>query len=82
MRREEKKKQDTFLERIYKEKMKEMEENEGTDDDMDWDPIEDELKDGRGNFIGMLILTSRSSTGRATNLCFTFHISQMLTGHS
>ncbi|KAF7909232.1 hypothetical protein EAE99_011447 [Botrytis elliptica] len=54
MRREEKKKQDTFLERIYKEKMKEIEENEGTDDDMDWDPIEDELEDGRGSFIDLM----------------------------
>ncbi|ESZ95248.1 hypothetical protein SBOR_4360 [Sclerotinia borealis F-4128] len=54
MRREEKKKQDTFLEKIYKEKMKEVEENEGTEDDMDWDPIEDELEDGRGNFIDLM----------------------------
>lgn len=54
MRREEKKKQDDFLEKVYKEKMKE---NEGTDDDMDWDPIEDELEDGRGDFIGMLFFT-------------------------
>ncbi|KAK8900699.1 hypothetical protein QC760_010687 [Botrytis cinerea] len=54
MRKEEKKKQDTFLEKIYKEKMKEIEENEGTDDDMDWDPIEDEFEDGRGNFIDLM----------------------------
>lgn len=54
MRREEKKKQDTFLEKVYKEKMKEVEENEGTDDDMEWDPIEDELEDGRENFIDLM----------------------------
>ncbi|QSZ37286.1 hypothetical protein DSL72_009380 [Monilinia vaccinii-corymbosi] len=53
MRREEKKKQDTFLEKIYKEKMKEVE-NESADDEMDWDPIEDELEDGRGNFIDLM----------------------------
>lgn len=56
MRREEKKKQDMFLEKIYKEKMKEVE-NEKADDEMDWDPIEDELEDGRGSFIGMFIST-------------------------
>ncbi|KAA8568094.1 hypothetical protein EYC84_008502 [Monilinia fructicola] len=53
MRREEKKKQDMFLEKIYKEKMKEVE-NEKADDEMDWDPIEDELEDGRGSFIDLM----------------------------
>lgn len=82
MRKEEKKKQDTFLEKIYKEKMKEIEENEGTDDDMDWDPIEDEFEDGRGNFIGMLIFTLRSSMNRATSPCFIICISRMLANHA
>ncbi|KAJ8064951.1 hypothetical protein OCU04_007254 [Sclerotinia nivalis] len=54
LRREEEKKQDTFLEKLYKEKMKEAEENEGTDEDMEWDPIGDELEDGRGNFIDLM----------------------------
>ncbi|KAI9649174.1 hypothetical protein NHQ30_001742 [Ciborinia camelliae] len=53
LRREEKKKQDTFLENIYKEKMKEVE-NESADDEMDWDPIEDELENGRGDFIDLM----------------------------
>lgn len=56
MRREEKKKQDAFLEKHYKDKMKEIE-DESANDEMDWDPIEDELEDGRGNFIGMFILS-------------------------
>lgn len=56
MRRKEKMKQDAFLEKLCKDKMKEIE-DESANDEMNWDPIEDELEDGRGNFIGMFILS-------------------------
>ena len=41
--------QDAFLEKVYNERLAELEED---DDDSDWDPIEDVLEDGRGNFLG------------------------------
>jgi hypothetical protein len=55
--REDKRRQDAFLEKVYKERLREKErggEWEETDDDMDWDPIEDVLEDSRGSFVGML----------------------------
>ncbi|KAM3087999.1 hypothetical protein ACMFMG_002064 [Clarireedia jacksonii] len=50
--KEEKRKQDAFLEKVYKEKLKSMEETE--DDEMDWDPIDDVMEDSRGNFIDLI----------------------------
>jgi hypothetical protein len=58
--KEDKMRQDTFLEMVYKERLVEMEkngENGGEDDDgMDWDPIEDVLEDNRGSYLGMLLI--------------------------
>lgn len=58
--KEDKKRQDAFLEQIYKERMAERERNgetvEGEDEDeMDWDPIEDVLEDSKGSYLGKLI---------------------------
>jgi hypothetical protein len=51
--KEEQKMQDAFLEKVYKERLAEQEE----EDDSDWDPIEDVLEDHRGKFIGMLLIS-------------------------
>lgn len=48
--REDKRRQNVFLEKIYKERMKQRAETDT--EDSDWDPIEDFLEDNRGNFIG------------------------------
>ena len=50
--KEEKRKQDAFLEQVYKERMVEQAEHDD-EDNSDWDPIDDVLEDNRGNFIGM-----------------------------
>jgi len=49
--REDRKKQDAFLEKVYKERLAQQEEEE-EDESEDWDPIEDVLEDSRGSFIG------------------------------
>ena len=51
--KEDKKKQDAYLEQVYKERLAEQEPQDD-DDNMDWDPIEDMLEDSRGSFVGML----------------------------
>jgi hypothetical protein len=57
--KENKLRQDAFLEQIYKERMAERERNgesiDNDEDEMEWDPIEDVLKDSRGSYIGMLL---------------------------
>jgi len=51
--KEDKKRQDAFLDQVYMERLKEMEKNGTLDDDeIDWDPIEDVLEDNRGSYIG------------------------------
>jgi len=52
--KEDKKKQDTFLEKVYKERLAQQQDDE--EDDSDWDPIDDVIEDNRGNFVGMLAL--------------------------
>ena len=47
--KEDKKRQDAFLEKVYKERLAEQE----AEDDSDWDPIEDVLEDTRHNYIGI-----------------------------
>lgn len=49
--KEDKKRQNAFLEKVYKEQMAEQEQDEESDD-MDWDPIEDVLEDNRANYLG------------------------------
>jgi len=49
--KEDRKKQDAFLEKVYKERLAQQEE-EDEDEGEDWDPIEDVLEDSRGSFIG------------------------------
>lgn len=51
--KEDKKRQNAFLDKIYKERLAEQDTED--DSDMDWDPIEDVLEDNRGNFIGKYI---------------------------
>lgn len=51
--KEEQKMQDAFLEKVYKERLAQQDEEE--DDDSDWDPIEDVLQDHRGKFIGIFV---------------------------
>jgi hypothetical protein len=53
---EDKQRQDAFLEKVYKERLAEMDAEE--DSELDWDPIEDVLKDSRGDYIGMWHSTS------------------------
>jgi hypothetical protein len=57
--KEDKMRQDAYLEQVYKERVAEKERNgadgETDDDEMDWDPIEDVLEDNRGSYLGMLI---------------------------
>lgn len=47
---EDRRKQDAFLEKTYKERMLEREEDDD-ESNSDWDPIDDVLEDNRGNFI-------------------------------
>jgi len=51
--KEDRKKQDAVLEKLYKERLAQQE-MKVDDDDLDWDPIEDVLEDSRGNFVGVL----------------------------
>lgn len=50
--KEDKFRQDKFLEAVYKERLVERE-AAGEDSEEDWDPIEEVLEDSRGNYIGM-----------------------------
>jgi N-formylglutamate amidohydrolase len=56
--KESRKRQDIFLERLYKARMAEKRqqqqggEEDEDDDDEDWDPIDEVLEDHRGNYIG------------------------------
>lgn len=55
--KEDKLRQDAFLEQVYKERMAEREKNGDTeteDDEMDWDPIEDVLEDSRGSYVDLI----------------------------
>lgn len=52
--KEDKFRQDKFLEAVYKERLAERE-AAGEDSGEDWDPIEEVLEDSRGNFIGKSI---------------------------
>jgi hypothetical protein len=55
--KEDKMRQDAFLEMTYKESLAAREksgEDGREDDEMDWDPIEDVLEDHRGSYLGML----------------------------
>lgn len=60
-RKEEARRQDAYLDMVYRQRMEErrqkgeMEEEEGEDSDMEWDPIEDVLEDNRGSYIGELL---------------------------
>jgi len=51
--KEDLKKQDAFLEKVYKERLAQQEDEE-EEDMVDWDPIEDVFEDRRGNLIGVL----------------------------
>jgi hypothetical protein len=51
--KEEQKRQDTYLNQVWKESRSKIEWLED-DDDEGWDPIEDMLEENRGAFIGML----------------------------
>jgi hypothetical protein len=58
--KEDKRKQDAFLEQVYKERMAEQTEDDD-ENNSEWDPIDDVLEDNQGNFIGTLwIISSRS----------------------
>jgi hypothetical protein len=50
--KEDKKRQDAYLEKVYKERLAEQE-AEDDSDDMDWDLIDDVLEGNRGNFAGI-----------------------------
>jgi hypothetical protein len=53
--KEDKKRNDAYLEQVYKERMAQKEGGGGEEDDgdeMDWDPIEDVLEDSRGSYVG------------------------------
>jgi hypothetical protein len=55
--KEDKKRNDAYLEQVYKERMAQKErdgDEEDDGDEMDWDPIEDVLEDSRGGYVGML----------------------------
>jgi hypothetical protein len=55
--KEDKKRNDAYLEQVYKERMAQKErdgDEEDDGDEMDWDPIEDVLEDSRGSYVGML----------------------------
>jgi hypothetical protein len=49
--KEDKKRQDAFLEKVYKERLAEIDADE--ESDIDWDPIEEVLEDSRVNYVGM-----------------------------
>ncbi|CAG8959200.1 hypothetical protein HYFRA_00012557 [Hymenoscyphus fraxineus] len=51
--KEDKLRQDNFLEAVYKERLAEKE-DAGEDSGEDWDPIEEVLEDSRGNFIDLI----------------------------
>ncbi|KAH6692878.1 hypothetical protein BKA61DRAFT_637651 [Leptodontidium sp. MPI-SDFR-AT-0119] len=59
-RKEEARRQDAYLDMVYRQRMEErrqkgeMEEEEGEDSDMEWDPIEDVLEDNRGSYIDLI----------------------------
>lgn len=58
--KEDKLRQDAFLEQVYKQRMAEKERNgdaETDDDEMDWDPIENFLEDSRGSYVGMSLFS-------------------------
>jgi hypothetical protein len=65
--REDRRKQDAFLEKVYKERQAQMEEEE--DDGIDWDPIEEVIEDQRGNYIGMLFLAVSPRLARLVEVC-------------
>ncbi|PVH81349.1 hypothetical protein DL98DRAFT_571218 [Cadophora sp. DSE1049] len=57
-RKEEAKRQDAYLDQVYRERMAEKardgEVGEEDDDEMEWDPIEDVLEDNRGSYIDLI----------------------------